>query len=354
MKLQLQTNNPQEEYIKAYLEKNADNVLAEKINKGTPFTKDGKTLINKKTIDGFMDYANKQAREIAEKGKTYAMINEKTVCGWAIHYFGEDSIEEKLYTLDGEEYKSPKPVYKPKTTTTAPTVVKAEPKPQLSLFDMLSENKEETAETTEEENKETLSLKAQMAKYSQPDPLEDYDEEPTQEDIQDAFNSIDNEVFDDTLTVKEEKPKLLGSPVYQNYMKIQNQYPDCIVVYRLGDFYEIFGKNAITIAGELELTLTGRDCGLEERVSMVGYPYHVADKYVSKMIANGHKVAIVENLDDVKIRQKEDPDKLWVNDTTYIDKNDGVVHEVIKESDSSMDSAVVAIWKNLLGDDLAI
>ncbi len=188
---------------------------------------------------------------------------------------------------------------------------------------------------------------------------EEADEDPTEEDIKDALEemqnpTIDDEVFSDTPTVKEEKPKLLGSPVYQNYMKIQNEYPDCIIVYRLGDFYEIFGKNAITVANELELTLTGRDCGLEERISMVGYPYHVADKYISKMIANGHKVAIVENLDDVKVIQKEDPDKLWVNDTTYIDKNDGVVHEVIKESDSSMDSAVVAIWKNLLGDDLAI
>lgn len=332
MKLELVTNSPQEELIKAYLEKNADDVLAEKINNGTPFTKDGKPLINKKTIDGFMDYANKQARELAQKGKNYAMIAKETVYGWAIHYFGEDSIEEKLYTLDGEEYKPPKPVYKPKTNTTTP-IVKPKPQAQFSLFDILEENKTETVEKVD-------------------------DEEPTEQDIQDAFEemgnpTIDDEVFNDTPIVKEEKPKLLGSPVYQNYMKIQKEYPDCIIAYRLGDFYEIFGQNAITVAGELELTLTGRDCGLEERVAMVGYPYHIAEKYVAKMIENGHKVAIVENLDNVKVKQKEEPEKHWVNNTTYIDK-DGVVHEEIKESNSSMDSAVVAIWKNILGDDLAI
>ncbi len=335
MKLNLTANNQAEKLIKEYLEKNANDILANKINNGTPFTKDGKQFTNKKSLKGFMDYATKQAKEFVEKGATYAMIDEKTVYGWAIHYFEEDSIEEKLYTLDGEEYKPPKPIYKPKTTTTPSVAVKQEPKPQMSFFDMLNEKKEEKVET-----------------------LEEVDEEPTEEDIKDALEEMDNptiddEVFSDTPTVKEEKPKLLGSPVYQNYMKIQKEYPDCIIAYRLGDFYEIFGQNAITVAGELDLTLTGRDCGLEERVSMVGYPYHIADKYVSKMIANGHKVAIVENLDDVKVKQKEEPEKHWVNDTTYID-NDGVVHEVIKESDSSMDSAVVAIWKNILGDDLAI
>ena len=76
-----------------------------------------------------------------------------------------------------------------------------------------------------------------------------------------------------------------SSPLYQRYMKIQAQYPDAVIVRRLGDFYEILGENAVKIAEELDLTLTGRDCGLESRVPMVGFPVHSSDVYISKLIA---------------------------------------------------------------------
>lgn len=97
------TTEPQK-VVKAYLEQNASDVLADKINNGTVIHKDGKTLINKKTLDGFMNYATSEAQKMAEKGSRCACIQDDVVFGWAIHYFEEESIEEKLYNLDGTEY----------------------------------------------------------------------------------------------------------------------------------------------------------------------------------------------------------------------------------------------------------
>jgi DNA mismatch repair protein MutS len=100
---------------------------------------------------------------------------------------------------------------------------------------------------------------------------------------------------------QEEKPvPKQGSPMYQHYMSIQAQYPDSIIAYRLGDFYEVFGDNAVKIAEELDLTLTGRDCGLDERVPMVGFPYHAADVYIAKIVQRGYKIAVAEDLNTVR------------------------------------------------------
>ena len=104
-------------------------MLADKINYGTEVEKDGITLINKKTLDGFMKYATNQAREIAEKGSQYACVEDATVFGWAIHYFEEDSIEEKLYNEDGTEYQAPKPKKAEKKPTKKTEVKKVELKP---------------------------------------------------------------------------------------------------------------------------------------------------------------------------------------------------------------------------------
>ena len=94
-----------------------------------------------------------------------------------------------------------------------------------------------------------------------------------------------------------------SSPLYQRYMKIQAQYPDAVIVWRHGDFYEILGESAVKIAEELALTLTGRDCGLESRVPMVGFPVHSSDVYISKLLEKGYKLAIVEKSDEIRIQQ---------------------------------------------------
>lgn len=88
------------------------------------------------------------------------------------------------------------------------------------------------------------------------------------------------------------------SPMMTQYMQIKEKYQDCIIFYRLGDFYEMFFDDAKTASRELELTLTGRDCGLEERAPMCGVPYHASELYINRLIAKGYKVAICEQTSD--------------------------------------------------------
>jgi len=88
------------------------------------------------------------------------------------------------------------------------------------------------------------------------------------------------------------------SPMMQQYFEVKDKYADCILFFRLGDFYEMFFDDAITVSKALELTLTGRDCGLEERAPMCGVPYHAADLYIKKLIDLGYKVAVCEQLTD--------------------------------------------------------
>lgn len=90
------------------------------------------------------------------------------------------------------------------------------------------------------------------------------------------------------------------SPMMQRYLETKEEYKDCILFYRLGDFYEMFFDDAITASRELELTLTGKDCGQEERAPMCGIPHHAAEIYVSRLINKGYKVAICEQLEDPK------------------------------------------------------
>ena len=90
------------------------------------------------------------------------------------------------------------------------------------------------------------------------------------------------------------------SPMMQNYLETKSKYQDAILFYRLGDFYEMFFDDAITASRELEITLTGRACGLEERAPMCGVPFHAAEIYIPRLIAKGNKVAICEQLEDPK------------------------------------------------------
>lgn len=111
-KINLTAKGRAQELILAYLQENASETLTEKINNGVPVVKDGKTLINKKDLNGFMAFANGEARKLAEKGANSACVEDSVVYGWAIHYFEEDSIEGKLYHEDGTEYQPPKPARK--------------------------------------------------------------------------------------------------------------------------------------------------------------------------------------------------------------------------------------------------
>ena len=304
--LKLTANTPSEQRILEYLQNNASETLAEKINNGTPFEKDGKPLTNKKSLSGFMKYACDEARNLAAKDETAACVEDSVVYGWAIHYFEEDSIEGTLYTLDGSEYipekKSAHVSGQTAKTSIAPATTPAVSTPQNkqeSLFDMLS------------------SMQP-VSEIAPPD-------EPTPEELQEALEETANE----EIVAEPPKPRNV-SPVYAEYLKIKEKYPDCIVAYRLGDFYEILDSDAVTVAKELDLTLTSRDCGLDTRAPMVGFPYHAADIYISKIIERGHKIAVCERLNEVKLLPEPKPQE--------VDEETGEIlsYEEMKEFDGDI------------------
>ena len=91
------------------------------------------------------------------------------------------------------------------------------------------------------------------------------------------------------------------TPMMQHYLKTHEEYKDCILFYRLGDFYEMFFDDAKVVSKELELTLTGKSCGAEERAPMCGIPYHAAETYLTRLVKKGYKVAICEQVEDPKL-----------------------------------------------------
>ena len=162
MKLNLDAKTNEERKVKAYLEANASEILADKINNGVRIQKDGKTLLNKKTIAGFMKFACDEAKKQAEKGAQSACIDDDVVYGWAVHYF-EEPIHGQLYNEDGTEYKK-QPSVAAKAPAVKYTPPKPQSKPQMSMFDLLD------------------------AKPEEPD-----EDEPTDEEIREAAEQIDAE-----------------------------------------------------------------------------------------------------------------------------------------------------------------
>lgn len=325
MKLNLDAKTNEERKVRAYLEANASEMLAEKINNGVRIQKDGKTLLNKKTIAGFMKFACDEAKKQAEKGAQSACIDDDVVYGWAVHYFEEDSIEGTLYNEDGTEYKK-----QPSVVAKAPAVKytppKPQPKPQMSMFDLLD------------------------AKLEEPD-----EDEPTDEEIREAAEQIAAEE-------KAEQPKPTVSPVYQKYLDVQSKYPQAIVAMRLGDFYEVFGDNAKLLADELDLTLTGRDCGLESRVPMVGFPYHASDAYFDKIARNGHAVVLIENdgIRELPSVQNVDLETGEILSEEEMREFDGDVEEPDFADDepdldlSAFDTEALAVLDELLGNEITL
>ena len=153
MKLNLEVKNETEQRLLNYLENNVSESLADKINNGTVYEKDGKNLINKKDFNNFLDYANGEARKLAEKGQNYACVEDQTVFGWAIHYFEEDTIVGNLYNEDGTKYEPPKKTAT--TKTTCPLNKPLPPKPkEPTLFDLLSTEAPKEQEKPKEEKQE--------------------------------------------------------------------------------------------------------------------------------------------------------------------------------------------------------
>lgn len=308
MELNLTAQNKQEELVLKYLQDNASDILADKINNGTPFEKDCHSLINKKTLAGFMRFACDEARKLAEKGANSACIDDATVYGWAIHFFEEDSIEGTLYTRDGAEYK-------PTVKRVESNAVKAKPEPkkqenvQFSFFDNMTEqevkdNEIDNSSVDTEEN-------------------EGIEQNGNDEQTPVASNTP-NETF------------------FEKYQALQQQNPAYVIAYRLGDFYEILSDKAVAIAREIDLTLTSRDCGLQERVPMIGFPYHASENYFSK-IAKTHDLLVVET--DGTTRQIEQiPNK----NERIVDAETGEILSEDLEPNDTVVSKLFEIFGNTL------
>ena len=306
MTLQLTATTTEEKILKEYLEQTVSEVLADKINNGVPVEKDGKKLVSRKTLAGFMKYATDEARKQAEKGATSACLHSDIVFGWAIHYFEEDSILGMLYNEDGTEYKAPKPASKitSKASATAEATVVPAPKPQpkagqMSMFDLFDVPEavvEDTIETDEYEEEDAAGEPAVEVSES---PVED--EEP------------EVEPMPAEVVTEPEKPVI--SPLWTRYQRYRDEHPDAVIVMRVGDFYEVFGESAETVSKPLELTVVSRDFGLSERVPMIGFPYHRADAYIEKLRAFTD-VAIIENEAEKRLLPKYQPVEGFEVDTT--------------------------------------
>lgn len=293
-----------QELILAYLTENASDVLANKINNGTSFEKDGKQLINRKDLNGFMSFACDEARKLAEKGSRSAAVEDSVVYGWAIHYFEEDSIQGKLFNPDGTEYKPPAPVKKTTTKPPAPATPPPKPKSQFSFFDLLNEKKD--GQKTE------VTL--------QPD-------EPLQ--AQEQPQSIQQE---------QPKPK---NELYEKYITYVNRHPDSVIAIRVGDFYEVLGKRAVETAEELNLTLTSRDLGLEQRIPVIGIPYLAAETYFRKL-RRKHSVVVVEPDGERKLEEftledyLDESDYLSDEEKRQFDEDDELTEDEMRQFDGDI------------------
>ncbi len=303
-KLALETKTKEHEILKAYLEENASDILAEKINNGVKIKKDGKTLINKKTLETFMSFATEEAKKLAEKGARSAMVEDKVVFGWLIHYFEEDSIEGILYNEDGSEFKKPVPIKKP----TPKPEVKIEAKPLekkvgeiISMFEGLEDifSTPKDKDSSDEDNDEIIE-----------------ENEPEIEEEAVVEEPIEKIEFEPPIEEKS-KPTL-----YDTYMEVQGRYPDHIIMKRMGDFYEVFGDNATLLGNELNMTIASRELGNGHRFAMIGFPFHSLDAYINRILKK-YSIVIIENGEEI-VRNKIEPVKIE-NEGIVVDTKTGEV-----------------------------
>ena len=301
------TENLEEHIIAIHLKNVIPEMVAHKLMNGVHIEQDGKQLINKKSIKLFLQYLCEKMYNAAKnnKNKTQnvkAVAKEGTaILDEAIKYFNDDKIIGELYDESGKLYKKapelPKEIAK--ATKTMAVAQKKEPdKPQqFTLFSLLEENKVQQPIAIETPRVEQSKQEAILFSDSPDDVKEEDDEEnneygePDDEEETPCAFDVDMETGE-ILSPQISQPQ--GSPLFQKYMYFQNQNPQAVIAYRLGDFFEIFGDNAIKVSNRLELILTGRDFGLIERIPMIGFPYHASDTYFRK-IAEFAPLIVVED-----------------------------------------------------------
>ena len=311
-KLNLAANGDDQIAVLNYLQQNATDILADKINNGVQIVKDGVTLINKKTLDGFFRYATDEARKLVAKDARCACVLDRVVFGWAIHYFEEDEIEGTLYNLDGTEYKTAVKHTTTPTVTTKPVVTKPKKNEgQLSIFDMtLSDDTDEDVCDGTDDFDEVQVVCEPIAQQTITHTI-------AQDNVQTATPTKATTLQTATKSEQPTQP-IITTPIAQQYANsnvdnkamfyykyeiMQRQYPNNILLYRVGDFYEALDKGAELLARTIGLTLTGLSCGEAGRHPMCGIPYHALDVYVEK-IKQHFAITIMDSDSAMRIIEK--------------------------------------------------
>ena len=178
---------------------------------------------------------------------------------------GVNDVWHEVSHQNGVDIKTP--------TVTTPPIKKNNPA-QVSLFDFT------------ETKTETLDNKVDK---------KEIDDSAVEEDEEELDETVEEEMEEETVEKKVVQTKPKGNPIYNTYQDVKDSYVTSVIAMRLGDFYEIFGQDAVTIAKELDLTLVGRDCGLDHRIPMIGFPYHCAENYFDKIAENHSVIAIDTN-----------------------------------------------------------
>ena len=216
-----------------------------------------------------------------------------------------------LLSIHKQQLYPNKPAPKKVVTTKTATVKPQPPKPQnlqFSIFDKIDD--------TEVKDTKTDTLTAET------DTNDDETDMPSEEEMQEILAEV-----------HEEEQREKGNPTYQKYTAYQAEHQTAIVAYRLGDFYEVLGNNAVLLGNELDLTITSRDVGLKERIPMVGFPYHAAENYFAKIVKY-HDLYIVENDNE---KQFIDRVETAVNRHIDLDTGEILTEEEMREFDGDIE-----------------
>ncbi len=304
VKLNLEANGTEQQAVLSYLQENVSEVLADKINNGVYVEKDSKRLLNKKDLNGFMRFACGEAKKLADKNSQSACVMDSVVYGWAIHYFEEDSIEGTLYNEDGTEYKKVVPVQSKTTVTSKPVITKSKKNEgQVSIFDMnFDENEQNDVDDEEQDDgvDETEEAETPPSGTGQAAEIKAAQVTPTPKVTEPRAAKPTLQETQSTATPQVDSAELF----YYKYTLIQKQYPEHVVFYRLGDFYEALSDSAEKASNVLNITLTGKNCGSYGRLPMCGIPFHAVDKYIDKL-RNKYDVALMHSDKELQLCPKK-------------------------------------------------
>ena len=310
------TESYEEHIIAIHLKELISDSTAKKIINGVPVQKDGKTLINKKSIKTFLTYlademyklATEQRHKQPKNGKknwTALAKDGNFIIERALAYFDDDTIHGELYEENGKLYKAA-PAETPKNVvrTVQATTVTRKPEPpkpqQFTLFNFLEETKKDDKpiEDSDDEDNDVEDTDECEEEITEGDPSEEFE-----------INRETGEILGKKVKTEPELP-----PSYSTYLQFKRQYPNHIILTRLGDFYETYNEDAKTLSRDFPLTLVSRPCG-NERVPMIGVPFHAIEPYIFKFSAKYPLVLLdKDNIEIIPITPTEQDEDIDDNE----------------------------------------